>query len=246
MLVFVDADVQIRSDAVFALVAALEDSKAAMISGIPHQQTGSFGERLLIPLMHLILYGYLPIAFMRATRHPSYGAACGQLIAVQANAYAAIGGHSAIARQAHDGIALARRFRSCGYGTDLIDATRLATCRMYSSWSALVAGLAKNAHEGLGSAAGIIPWTLLLGGGHILPYLLLPFAAAGPATIVAGAIVLGLATRAVLALRFRQSPLGVALHPAGMAALILIQWYALYRRVVRRSVTWKGRRLPTS
>ncbi|HMB74320.1 MAG TPA: glycosyltransferase family 2 protein [Gammaproteobacteria bacterium] len=247
-LVFVDADVRIRSAAVFALVAALDDSGAAMISGIPYQHTASIGERMLIPLMHFVLYGYLPVAFMRATRHPSYGAACGQLIAVNAAAYELVGGHAAIATQAHDGIALARRFRTCGYGTDLIDATHIATCRMYSGWSELVEGLAKNAHEGLGSPAGIVPWTLLLGAGHVLPYLLLPFVWTSPvlSAIVLAAILLALSTRALLALRFRQSWLGVVLHPAGVAALILIQWYALYRRAVRRPVTWKGRRLPSS
>jgi hypothetical protein len=47
--------------------------------------------------------------------------------------------------------------------------------------------------------------------------------------------------RALLALRFRQPWSGVLLHPAGVALLLAIQWYALALHVRGRSVGWKGR-----
>jgi glycosyltransferase involved in cell wall biosynthesis len=245
VLIFVDADVRMSNDAAAALTAELSNSDAALISGIPRQQTRSLSEKLVIPLMDFILYGYLPVSTMRRSANPAFGAACGQLIAVRRDAYEAAGGHASIAGHVHDGIALARRFRECGFRTDLIDASRIACCRMYSNWSELREGLSKNAHEGLGSPRGIFPWTAMLLGGHVMPYaLLLAWPPASARSLLLTAVALGLATRALLAFRFRQSWTGVFGHAAGVATLVYIQWYALYRRLLRRPVLWKGRQVP--
>jgi len=246
ILIFVDADVRLSEDAIGALAAELSNSRAALISGIPRQMTGSLSERLVVPLMDFVLCGFLPISAMRRSTNPAFGAACGQLIAVRKDAYDAVGGHAAVAGRVHDGIALARRFRECGYETDIIDASRIATCRMYSSWTELRAGLAKNAHEGLGSPRGIVPWTLILLGGQVMPYLLLPAAwsSIGARSASIAAIILGLTTRVMLAIRFGQSRAGIPGHAAGVALLVYIQWYALYRRLSRRPLLWKGRELP--
>jgi hypothetical protein len=78
-------------------------------------------------------------------------------------------------------------------------------------------------------------WTLLLAGGHILPFLLLP------APLAWGGCGCAWGLRAVLAWRFRQSWLSVALHPVGMAALLVLQWVALGRAVLGVRATWRGR-----
>jgi hypothetical protein len=197
--------------------------------------------------MEFVLYGFLPFGAMRRSTDPAFGAACGQLIAVKRDAYEAVGGHGAIAGHVHDGIALARRFRALGYRTDVIDANRIAECRMYSNWSELLQGLAKNAHEGLGSPRGIVPWTLILLAGQVLPYIALPFAwsSSGARSLLLGAIMLGLGSRAVLAFRFRHAWSGVLGHAAGVALLVYIQWYSLFLRCLRRPLIWKGRELPS-
>jgi hypothetical protein len=92
----------------------------------------------------------------------------------------------------------------------------------------------------------IVPATVLLAGGQILPVLLfalgllglLPAAAFGFVLIRTGA---SYYPRLVAAKRFRQPPLGALLHPFGMTILLIIQWYALARRLVGRPASWKGR-----
>ena len=83
------------------------------------------------------------------------------------DAYEAVGGHAAIADRLHDGVALARQFRSRGFATDLFDATDTFHCRMYRTALEVWNGFAKNAHEGLGSPRMIVPATLLLLGGQV-------------------------------------------------------------------------------
>jgi hypothetical protein len=240
---FMDADVRLASDALNRIAAALDRSKSALLSGVPRQLTAGLAEQLIVPLIQFVLLGFLPLIAMRKTRLPGFGAACGQLLAVERNAYFESGGHRRIADRVHDGVALARAMRRAGHATDLADFTDLASCRMYRSTRELIAGFAKNAHEGLGSPAGILPWTLLLLGGQCAWIVLLPWALAGAIAwlplVLAGAA--AYAARILLDLRFRQSPWGAAMHPIGVFALILIQWYALARRLAGRPVAWKAR-----
>ena len=70
----------------------------------------------------------------------------------------------------HDGLRLPRLFREHGYQTDLADLTGLASCRMYRSAGEVWSGLAKNATEGLGAPVRIVPVTLLLLLGQVVPF----------------------------------------------------------------------------
>ena len=245
-LLFMDADVTLSPDAVGRIVSFLESSGSALVSGFPRQQTGSFLERLLIPLIHFVLLGFLPIMKMRRSSHPAYAAGCGQLVAVRREAYERVGGHGAIRSCRHDGLQLPRAFRRAGLRIDLFDATDLARCRMYRGAREVWNGLAKNATEGMAAPAAIVPWTVLLVGGQVLPPALLVAGWAAGASaaflaLVGAATILGFVTRALLARRFEQSWLAVALHPVGVLLLIAVQWYALLRESLGRPVAWKGR-----
>lgn len=242
LLVFVDADVRLAPDALRRLAEFMAASPAALASGVPCQRTGTWLEKLLLPLIHFILLGFLPLWRMRRSRQPAYGAGCGQLLVARADAYFAAGGHAAIRDSLHDGLQLPRAFRRAGWATDLFDATAIATCRMYHSAAEVVAGLTKNAHEGLAHRVLIGPWTLLLLGGQVLPWLLLAARPTGPAAwLCLAACGCTLLPRTLAARRFRQSWLGACLHPLGVALFVGVQWWAWGRSLRQRPATWKGR-----
>ncbi len=173
VLLFLDADVRLASDGLARMVAFLHQSGADLVSGIPFQETPTLIEKLVIPIIHFVLLGFLPLRRMRASRNPAYGAGCGQLFLAKRSSYEKAGGHSAIRTTLHDGVKLSRSFRAAGLVTDLCDATPVARCRMYKSADELWHGLAKNAIEGLGAPSMIVPSTLLLLGGQVSPLVLL-------------------------------------------------------------------------
>lgn len=242
-LVFMDADVRLAPDAVARLAHAMDTSPAAMLSGVPRQRTVTLAEKLVVPLIQFVLLGFLPLAAMRRSQLPGFGVACGQLLVVRTDAYRTAGGHLGVADRIHDGMALARAFRNARFGTDLADFSDLATCRMYRSTRGVIDGFAKNAHEGLGSPRGLVPWTALLIGGQCAWVAMLPAAIAGTASVTAVGIAAAasMTTRVLLDLRFGQSLLAASLHPAGVLGLVSIQWYALARRLIGRPVAWKDR-----
>jgi len=238
VLLFLDADVRLAPDAVARAASFLESSGAALASGFPRQEFSCALDRLLLPLIHFVLLGFLPIARMRRTLDPAFAAGCGQLFVVDAAAYHRAGGHAAIRHSAHDGLALPRAFRKSALRTDLFDATDLAVCRMYSTNAETWRGLAKNATEGLAAPGRIVPVTLLLLGGHVLPFVLL---ARSPGILSGLAAALSLLPRIVAARKFRQPFLSALLHPLGVIALIVLQWFALVRSLAGKPAVWKGR-----
>ena len=242
-LVFIDADVRLEPDGLARLMRSLQETD--LVSGVPRQIMGSIVERLFVPMINMLILGYLPVPLMRVRDDVSLGAGCGQMMAVRAEAYERAGGHAAIRTSLHDGLKLPRLFRTVGLRTNLVDGTRLAHCRMYDTSDSLLAGLLKNATEGMAQPVALPIWTVLLIGGHVLPWLLLVTTALSGAwtacAIAAVACLLPLAARLMQAHRC-QEPLGAtALHPLGVASLVAVQWLALARQLRRRPKTWRGR-----
>lgn len=245
-LLFLDADVRLTDDAIARLVHAAHSGEIDLLSGFPKQVTGTWLEKFLIPLMHFLLLGYLPLNRMRASSRPEYAAGCGQLFFARRTAYMTCEGHKAISNSRHDGIKLPRAFRKQHLKTDVFDATDLASCRMYHSAWQVVRGLLKNATEGIAHPKTIWIFTILLTGASILPL----------ASLLIGAylgwdkwilVELGAATllsyipRALAALRFQQSWLGVLFHPLAVLMFLVLQWLALLASLCGIQVAWRGR-----
>ncbi len=243
-LCFMDADVRMAPDALRAMLAHAEQHRMDLLSGFPLQETGTWLEKLLIPLIHLVLLCYLPVPFLRKyPTVPALAAGCGQIMLVRAAAYAASGGHAAIRATMHDGLLLPRLLREHGFRTDLVDLTHLLRCRMYSNAREVWFGLGKNATEGMAAPARIVPFTLLLLFAQVVPVCWLAVALLrGDAWLwPLLATLSGYAVRVIAMVRFRQSLLGVLLHPLAVLLSLVLQWWALGRRVLGIQATWKQR-----
>ncbi len=256
ILCFVDADVRLESTCVSRMATFLEGK--SLVSGFPRQTTGTALEWLLLPIIHFVLLGFLPLNRMRRGTDPAFAAGCGQFMMVRSDDYFACGGHSGIKLTMHDGLRLPHLFREHGFATDLADLTALARCRMYTSAGQVWSGLAKNATEGIAAPARIVPISLVLFLGQVLPYIVavvalvltstpLNHASSKPAisnfvlTLMLLAMLVDLGVRVVAAIRFRQDWRSALLHPVGIVLLLAVQWYALIRKILGRPVSWRSR-----
>ncbi len=249
-LLFVDADVLLKPFAAAGLVAHARRTGSGLVSAVPRQVMGTLGEKLTVPMINFLLVGYLPVAMMRASMRPALGAACGQLLLIGRDAYAAIGGHGAIRRFLHDGVKLPRLLRAAGHRTDLVAGHALADCRMYTGFSQCWAGFSKNAHEGMATPVALPVWTALLGLGHVLPAVLVLAGAFGSLSgatwfLAFAALAVSLATRAAITLVTDEPAATIPLHPAAVVVALAIQWNVLLRRKRAGAAVWKGRSYPT-
>ena len=74
----------------------MQRERVGLGSGFPREVTSGVVDGLLLPLIHFLLLGFLPIAAMRRVQSPAFGAGCGQIIAVCREAYLRAGGHGAV------------------------------------------------------------------------------------------------------------------------------------------------------
>ena len=260
LLVFLDADVRIEPELLVRMAAFRAARSAALVSGFPRLITVTWLESLLLPLIHFILLGFLPMGAMRKTTAPSAAAGCGQFMLVEREAYFRSGGHHAIRETMHDGLLLPRVFRRAGYGTDIADITELASVRMYDSAAKVWSGLAKNATEGIATLGKIVPLSLILLLGQVVPVVLIIlfgittlFAYFGAASHVSSAlsvqslavillsVVASYIPRLLAVGRFHQPLRSALLHPVGILLLLSVQWYALARKLFGKPVGWRQR-----
>ncbi|MCO8120961.1 glycosyltransferase [Stieleria sp. TO1_6] len=244
-LLFLDADVRLSADAIRKLAQHLDDNDAGLLSAFPHQITGTWLEKWLIPMMHFILLGYLPFARMRRDCQPSLAAGCGQLFLTTRQSYDHAGTHAAIKSSRHDGVKLPRAYRAAGIMTDVIDGSDLAECRMYQNTRQVVRGLMKNASEGIANPRLIIVFTVLLLGCSLLPLAGLVVAVVGQhwtaTAICVVALVVAHLPRLIAAAQFRQSWLGACCHLPATFTFVALQWFALGNQLLGRQVAWRGR-----
>ncbi len=262
-MLFLDADVRLEPDAIARMAAFQRSSGAALVSGFPRLVTIGFLEWLLLPLIHFVLLGFLPVERMRRTTDPSMAAGCGQFMMCQREPYFTSGGHEAICATMHDGLLLPRTFRRTGFRTDLADLTALAHVRMYDSAAKVWSGLAKNATEGIAAPRRIVPITLTLLLGQVAPTCLVliaffiglyiqwhhmfiigfskPFAAIIWGILLLLTLVASFLPRLLAARRFKQPLKSALLHPVGIVLLLCVQWYALARQWMGKPVGWRQR-----
>ena len=65
LMVFVDADVRLSPEAVCRMAGFMQRNDVGLASGFPRQVTRSWAEILLLPLIHFLLVGFLPMRRMQ-------------------------------------------------------------------------------------------------------------------------------------------------------------------------------------
>jgi cellulose synthase/poly-beta-1,6-N-acetylglucosamine synthase-like glycosyltransferase len=235
VLVFLDADVVLRPDALEAATAVLAGAGVDLLSPYPRITAERAGERLVQPLLQWSWLTFLPLRAMERSPRPSLAAAGGQFLLVRRAAYDRAGGHAAVRDKVLEDIELARAVKRSGGRIALADGSDLATCRMYTSWRGVVDGYSKSLWASFGSPLGAAAVVSLL----LVLYVALPLTVLAGSWWGAAGYLLGVAGRVVSARTTggRAWP-DALLHPV---SVVLFAWLVgrSYRR--RGRVLWKGR-----
>ena len=251
ILVFVDADVVLAENAIASLVDELRGAHGApaldMVAPYPHQESETWLERLVQPLVTWSWVATMPLTWAEQSMRPSLSAANGQVLVVDAAAYRFVDGHAAVADEVLEDIALMRAFKRSRLRAATVDGSRLATCRMYGSTTEVIDGYGKSLWDAFNGPVGSIAVNALLLGTYVVPALAAVAAPRGSTRVIgATGYAAGVASRAMVAHRTGERALPDSLaHPASVlafAALNALSWH----RHVRGSNTWKGRAVVTT
>jgi chlorobactene glucosyltransferase len=246
LLLFTDADVRWEPDALTALVSEMQRTQADLLTIWPTQVTRTWAERLTVPLMGLVVVGYLPIIGTHQVPLSVFAAANGQCMLWRRDAYQRVGGHDAVRGRIVEDVALARRVKAAGLRLRMADGGGLISCRMYTSWPEVRDGYAKNILYGHG---GFVPlllstlfhWLILL-----FPWLvgLITLLTRQPLLLAwaAALIAMGFAIRMLTAAFTRQRLLDSLLLPVSALLMTVISFKAIYWHF-SGGPRWKGRQI---
>lgn len=249
-LLFVDADVRFDRGGLGRLATVLGPARphrVDVVTAFPRQETVSFAEEILLPLLALTYTAWLPLLLVARLRSPRVLAANGQVLLVRRSCYDRVGGFAAVRAEVVDDMAFCREVKRTGGVVDFVDGALVASCRMYRSGAEVRAGFAKNLYEGIGASTvrlGLVialhllcfvaPYAFLLGG--------LLFGI-GPVGAAAAGVGLNLTLRLVLARRHGHTLRSVLLHPVavlGLLGIALSSWWWS----ARGRIAWRGRAYP--
>lgn len=247
VLLFVDADTFLEPAGASRVLALLTHPRwpSDVVTAVPRQVTGSFAERLMMPLLHLVYLSWLPVLLVRLLQHPSLLAANGQILAVRRTTYDELGGFESVRTEVVDDMAFCRRAKRRGHRVLFADGDAMARCRMYAGGRDLWAGFSKNLYEGIGGhPVALIAVLSLLALTWVVPVgvFVLGVSIGDGWLAEAGGLgaALGLYTRALLAVRFRHSIQSVVLHPVAVIGLMGIAVNS-WRWSRRDEISWAGR-----
>ena len=242
ILIFTDADNCPAPTAIANTLAYMQKLELGVFSAFPEKITRTLPERLVVPVVDMLVYAGLPLWLTYFSRFPSLAAASGLWLAFTREAYQQIGGHKAVANQVVEDVELSRLAKRNGIRILTAAGTRVVSCRMYGSLGEVWNGFSKNLF-------GLVRYKtfpfflliLLLFITCVLPYITVWFAEFTELACVA--IGMNMAMRLVLVLKYRHPFFtSVVLHPFGVLLTLLIGINSFYQ-VRRGGVVWKGREI---
>ncbi|MGJ3237833.1 MAG: glycosyltransferase [Anaerolineae bacterium] len=240
ILLFTDADVIWQPNALNSVLAQMQASASDMLTVWSTPITESYAERLTVPLIGMVILGYLPVVMVHHSPFSMFAAANGQLMAWNREAYAQVGGHGVVANNVLDDVTLAKAAKRAGYRIYMTDGGGQVATRMYEDWQSVRDGFAKNILAGYG---GVIP--LLMGAVFhwlvfMVPYGLLlldEYRMAGLILIGTGILI-----RSISAWFTGQRVQDSVLMPITVILFTIISAQAIYWHY-RGGPRWKGRQL---
>ncbi len=149
-LLFVDADTTFAPGALRALVTAGMTEDADLLSAVPHEVLGSWGERLVLPFFLWANLTFLPLGLAYWLRSPELSFAVGQVMLFRRAAYVQLGGHGAVRDDVVDDLGLARQVKAAGLRWRLLNGGGVVRCRMYRNFGQVWHGLRKNMFAAFG------------------------------------------------------------------------------------------------
>lgn len=142
-LLFTDADTVHKPGSLARAVAEADQHGASLLSYSPEQEVRTLWEKAVMPVIFAELAATYPPKKVNDPASP-IAAANGQYLLISRESYDAVGGHTAIANDLLEDVAMARLVKSSGRKIFFRYAADAVRTRMYRSWPQMKEGWTKN------------------------------------------------------------------------------------------------------
>ena len=150
-LLFTDADAVHERDSAAKALEIAERTGSVLVSFSPEQLLETWYEKSLIPYVYRRLSARFTYAEVNDPQK-AIAAANGQFFLIRRDAYARVGGHSSVAGEVLEDVALAKRVKSAGYRIWFGSGRGVVRVRMYRSFRSMWQGWTKNLYPLMGGS----------------------------------------------------------------------------------------------
>lgn len=148
LLLFLDADVHLKSNALSALVQEFQNAKTDMLSTWPTQEMQTLGEKLTVPIVSWGLTNVYSFALLQSTKFKNYAMANGQCILIKNRVYQKVGTHEKVKDSILDDVSLAKEVKANGFKLSLTQGNSFVQTRMYHNLSEAFEGFSRSFYKG--------------------------------------------------------------------------------------------------
>lgn len=234
--IFLDADEIIKNGLINNALHRMKLYRLNLLSLFTNQIMLSFGERLVVPMMHYLLLNLLPLRLVRISKNPSFSAASGQFMMFDAESYRVNQWHEQVKNKVVEDIEIMKIVKGSGYKGEALLANNFIQCRMYKSFTEAVKGFSKNFFAGFNNNVfGLFFYLFLVVIGPLAAAVFLS------TDLVLFALSLIILSRVMISLISGQNVLmNVILHPLQLLCLVIISVISV-NKYYTKTIFWKGR-----
>jgi len=235
-LIFLDADEAIKDGLINNSINRMKSGNLTLLSLFTDQVFKSWGERLVVPLMHYVLLNLLPLRLVRLSKNPSFSAASGQFMMFDAANYHDNQWHEQVKHQVVEDVEIMKLVKGSDFNGEALLANGYIYCRMYKNFNESVNGFSKNFLAGFNNSVfGLFLYLLLVVIGPVASFFFLS------SELILFALSLIVLSRVMISLASRQNVWqNVLLHPLQLFCMVFISVISV-KKYFTKTVVWKGR-----
>ena len=242
-ILFIDADTTLRKNAISNLFMIYSESDNSMISAWPKIVMKNKIEKLLMPILNLIVFTIFPYIISTKINIPSLGIAHGACIFFNRKKYMKLGGHKLVKNNFFEDTSLAKIWRTFGEKSNIINGENIIEVRMYKSFREITEGFTKNFYPALGNIIRFFVFQIYFLFSYILfPILMLFFIFQSRINILFFIVIfISLAPRIMINIKFRYGITSLVLNPVSIIIMLYIGFRSYYHSSIKKNITWKKR-----
>lgn len=245
-LLFTDADTVFEPDAVSKAITFLKNKNSDLLSLMPHEITKTFWEKVIIPMIHFVVYTLLPLKLVEKSKDQRFVMANGQFMLFRREMYDIIGCHRKLKNKIVEDVSFGKEVKMNKGKLIFANGSGIVKCRMYDSLDEIIKGFTKNLFPGLSfSSAGLFLVLFTFAFAYLFPFPLFFFGIISNDSLIIQltslSILLPIVSRISQSIQFRLPLAYSFIHFLSVIMFIFIGLNSFKK--IRKGIgaEWKGR-----
>jgi len=242
-ILFIDADTILKKNGINNIYNISIKNKISMVSAWPKIKMETRIEKILMPILNLIVFSLFPYIISTKYRITSLGLAHGACILFNKKAYSKYGGHKLVKSNFFEDTSLAKKWRKLGENSQIINGKKIIEVRMYETFHEIIDGFTKNFYPALGNIYRFIIFQFYFLFSYIIfPIVIIYFVSQNNLNNLYLLIIFfSFLPRIMINIKFNYQLTSLILNPFSILIMLIIGLRSFYYSIMKKKLSWKQR-----